>query len=181
MELSFEQQSTAFLYSLPLGAALGVIYGILKLIRFALSPKKHTVIALDIAFMLLCSLSIFFYSLGMLDGYIRIYVIIGASTGFFIYRLTVGKLLQRILDPIIRVIKKIIVSIFTKIKLFTKKLLKIGYEILYNICGRIVLYIKRLLSTNSNRNKSDKYGKRKNRKRSVGAYRRAEGRAGRRS
>ena len=161
MELSFAQQSTAFLYSVPLGASLGVIYGIIKLLRASLTPKKHTVIALDIAFMLLCSLSIFFFSLGMLDGYIRIYVIIGAMFGFFIYRLTIGKLLQRLLDPIIAVIKRIIVSIFTKIKIFAKKLLKIGCEILYNICGRIVLLIKSVMSTNSNRNKSDKYGKRK--------------------
>lgn len=139
MELSFARQSAAFLYSIPLGAALGVIYGMLKLLRISLNPKKHTVIALDIFFMLLCALCVFFFSLGMLDGYIRFYVIIGAALGFFIYRLTIGKLLNRILDPIIALIKKIIISIFTKIKNIAKKLLKIGCEILYNIGGRIVL------------------------------------------
>ena len=94
MEQSFAVQSTAFLYSLPLGAVLGIIYGIIALLRKTLNLKKGTVIALDITFMLLCAVSIFYFSLGFLDGYIRVYVIFGAGLGFFIYRLTIGRLLQ---------------------------------------------------------------------------------------
>ena len=165
MEQSFAVQSTAFLYSLPLGAVLGIIYGVLALLRHTLSLKKSAVIALDITFMLLCAVSIFYFSLGFLDGYIRVYVIFGAGLGFFIYRLTIGRLLQRILNPIISWIKRIIVAIFTKIKLIAKKLLKIGCEILYNIFGRIVLFGKKNLSTNfCNRDRRNKYGRKRKRK-----------------
>lgn len=169
MEQSFAVQSTAFLYSLPLGAVLGVIYGIIALLRKTLNLKKGTVIALDITFMLLCAVSIFYFSLGFLDGYIRVYVIFGAGLGFFIYRLTVGRLLQRILNPIISWIKRIIVAIFTKIKNIAKKLLKIGYHILYNVGGRIVLFISNILSINKRNNKRTRYGKKSKRKRSVGS------------
>ena len=169
MEQSFAVQSTAFLYSLPLGAVLGVIYGIIALLRKTLNLKKGTVIALDITFMLLCALSIFYFSLGFLDGYIRVYVIFGAGLGFFIYRLTIGRLLQRILNPIISWIKRIIVAIFTKIKLIAKKLLKIGYHILYNVGGRIVFFISNNLSINKRNNKRTRYGKKSKRKRSVGS------------
>ena len=165
MEQSFAVQSTAFLYSLPLGAVLGIIYGVLALLRHTLSLKKSAVIALDITFMLLCAVSIFYFSLGFLDGYIRVYVIFGAGLGFFIYRLTIGRLLQRILNPIISWIKRIIVAIFTKIKLIAKKLLKIGYHILYNVVGRIVIK----LSTNLFNIKRTRYGKKSKRKRSVGS------------
>ncbi len=165
MEQSFAVQSTAFLYSLPLGAVLGIIYGVLALLRHTLSLKKSAVIALDITFMLLCAVSIFYFSLGFLDGYIRVYVIFGAGLGFFIYRLTIGRLLQRILNPIISWIKRIIVAIFTKIKNIAKKLLKIGYHILYNVGGRIVIK----MSTNLFNIKRTRYGKKSKRKRSVGS------------
>lgn len=165
MEQSFAVQSTAFLYSLPLGAVLGIIYGVLALLRHTLNLKKSAVIALDITFMLLCAVSIFYFSLGFLDGYIRVYVIFGAGLGFFIYRLTIGRLLQRILNPIISWIKRIIVAIFTKIKLIAKKLLKIGYHILYNVGGRIVIK----MSTNLFNIKRTRYGKKSKRKRSVGS------------
>lgn len=169
MEQSFAVQSTAFLYSLPLGAVLGIIYGIIALLRKTLNLKKGTVIALDITFMLLCAVSIFYFSLGFLDGYIRVYVIFGAGLGFFIYRLTIGRLLQRILNPIISWIKRIIVAIFTKIKNIAKKLLKIGYHILYNVGGRIVFFISNNLSINKRNNKRTRYGKKSKRKRSVGS------------
>lgn len=169
MEQSFAVQSTAFLYSLPLGAVLGIIYGVLALLRHTLSLKKSAVIALDITFMLLCAVSIFYFSLGFLDGYIRVYVIFGAGLGFFIYRFTIGRLLQRILNPIISWIKRIIVAIFTKIKNIAKKLLKIGYHILYNVGGRIVLFISNILSINKRNNKRTRYGKKSKRKRSVGS------------
>ena len=169
MELSFAVQSAAFLYSIPLGAALGILYGILTLLRHTLSLKKGAVITLDIAFMLFCALSIFYFSLAFLEGYIRIYVIFGAALGFFIYRLTVGRLLQRILNPILSWFKKIIMAIFTKIKNIAKKLLKIGCHILYNVIGRIVLFIKDNLSINKRNNKRTRYGKKSKRKRSVGS------------
>ena len=169
MEQSFAVQSTAFLYSLPVGAVLGIIYGIIALLRKTLNLKKGTVIALDITFMLLCAVSIFYFSLGFLDGYIRVYVIFGAGLGFFIYRLTIGRLLQGILNPIISWIKRIIVAIFTKIKNIAKKLLKIGYHILYNVGGRIVFFISNNLSINKRNNKRTRYGKKSKRKRSVGS------------
>ena len=169
MEQSFAVQSTAFLYSLPLGAVLGIIYGIIALLRKTLNLKKGTVIALDITFMLLCAVSIFYFSLGFLDGYIRVYVIFGAGLGFIIYRLTIGRLLQGILNPILSWIKRIIVAIFTKIKNIAKKLLKIGYHILYNVGGRIVFFISNNLSINKRNNKRTRYGKKSKRKRSVGS------------
>ena len=120
MELSFAQQTSAFLYSIPLGACLGIVYGALALLRYTFELKKGAVITLDILYMLFCSFCVFFFSLGFLDGYIRIYVILGCLIGFFIYRLTIGRILQKILKPIFRTARGIIAAILTKIKIKIK-------------------------------------------------------------
>jgi hypothetical protein len=73
----------------------------------------------------------------MLYGFIRIYVIAGTIIGFFIYRITFGRLLFGIYAPVIGFIQKIILKIKTKIKIYSKKLLKIPYKILYNINRKI--------------------------------------------
>ncbi|WP_405352302.1 spore cortex biosynthesis protein YabQ, partial [Ruminococcus sp.] len=77
MEIDFYIQSQAFLYSLLLGVALGVVYGIFKFIRTAFLSTKASVIIADIIFMLIASISLFFFSLATLFGYVRIYVVFG--------------------------------------------------------------------------------------------------------
>ena len=161
MELSFARQSTAFLYSIPLGAVLGIIYGALALLRHGFKMKKGAVVALDILYMLCCSFCVFFFSLGFLDGYIRIYVIFGCLIGFFIYRLTIGRILKRILEPIFLITIKIIAAILTKIKIIAKKLLKIGCGILYNVYGRLVLFMSANICNKDRRNKYVKIRKKK--------------------
>ena len=45
MELTFAQQSLAFLWSIALGAAYGVIYGAVKILRLALRFGRAVCIA----------------------------------------------------------------------------------------------------------------------------------------
>jgi hypothetical protein len=66
-------------------------------------------------------------------------------------------------------LKLIIGAILTKIKIIAKKLLKNGCDILYNVGGRIVLFIRDNLSINKRNNKRTRYGKKSKRKRSVGS------------
>ena len=133
LELTFAQQSVAFMWSFVLGAGLGVLYGALKFLRFTLTPGRAAIIASDIFFMLVWSMSVFFFSLGYLMGFVRAYVIIGSAAGFFLYRLTAGRLLFKIYAPIIRFVKKALQKICEKSKLIAKYLLKIARKILYNI------------------------------------------------
>ena len=139
MEIDFYVQSRAFLYSLLLGVALGILYGAFKFIRTAFLSTKPAVIISDIAFMIVASLALFFYSLAMLYGYVRIYVVFGALCGFAAYRFSLGKLISRIYCPInaLNVANK---KIRTKFKKITEKLLKIGNNILYNIGKKIYTF-----------------------------------------
>ena len=106
LELTFIQQSTAFLYSIPLGIALGILYGVFKFLRTAFNFGRVTVIATDVLYMILSMLAIFFFSLTFLLGYIRIYVCFGALLGFLFYRLTLGRLFSKLYCPIILFCRK---------------------------------------------------------------------------
>ena len=136
MELSFAQQSSAFLWSFVLGASLSALYGVFRLLRCTFSFGKAAVFLLDVIFMLAASVSCFLFSLGFIRGYVRFYVFIGAAIGFVAYRLTAGRLIFSVYSRILGVCRKILNKIFIKTKLFAKKLLKICRKILYNVSGK---------------------------------------------
>ncbi len=134
VELTFAQQSAAFLWSFLPGVCLGVLYGALRFLRVCLSPGKAAVIISDITFMLIWALTMFYFSLAFMRGYVRAHVIIGSVLGFFAYRLTLGALMCRLYSPVLKAAGKIFHKIFVKGKIFAKYLLKIAYKLLYNIC-----------------------------------------------
>lgn len=136
MELTFAQQSTAFMYSLLLGVCLGVFYEALKIIRLSFGFGKAGTIALDILFMLISSISVFLFSLAFLLGFIRIYVIAGTFSGFFAYKMLIGRVAAKLYCPLISFFQKKSHNIWNIIKKIAKKLLKNTYNILYNISKR---------------------------------------------
>lgn len=146
MELTFLQQSVAFLYSLILGVGVGVFYGALKIIRISLCPGKAVLFILDFIFVFFTSLALYIFSIAYLIGFVRVYAIIGIVLGFAFYRMTIGRILEKVYCPVINFVHKLGFKILTKIKNFTKKLLKITYKILYNISNiRSIFRCKREL------------------------------------
>ena len=133
MELSFWQQTAAFLWSLVLGGALSVLYGALKFLRFCFSFGKAATFVCDVLFMLTSAVALFMFSLGFLNGAVRVYVLLGALTGFLTLRLTVGRWFFCLYRPVICLCGKYRNKIFAKCKLFAKKLLKKGLGLLYNV------------------------------------------------
>lgn len=136
MELTFAQQSAAFLYSLILGVGFGIIYAPFKMFRLAFCSKKSSTVAVDIFYMLCVSIVIYYFSLVYIMGYVRIYIFAGCLIGFLAYRLTLGRAFSRVYVPVIKFLKKFANKIMQKLKNFTKKLLKITHDILYNIINR---------------------------------------------
>lgn len=134
VELTFAQQSAAFLWSFLPGVCLGVLYGAVRFMRVCFSAGRAAVIFSDIAFMLVWALTVFYFSLAFMRGYVRAHVIIGTVLGFFAYRLSIGALICRLYAPVLKAARKIFHKIFAKGKIFAKYLLKIAYKLLYNIC-----------------------------------------------
>ena len=161
MELSFAEQSYAFLLSVPLGMLLAVLYGVFKFCRYAFSLGKAATIALDILFMLIWAMAVFFFSLGYLKGYIRFYVFLGSFLGFLLYRLTLGRLLFHIYRPALHVLRVIFHKISEKLKIFAKYLLKIAGKLLYNIHVKVEGFKNK---RNLKKRKSNELEKTKNKK-----------------
>lgn len=167
MELNFYQQSIAFLSSIPLGVAIGIFYGIIKFTRIAFDFRKTATIISDIIFMLLSTVALYLFSIAYIQGFVRIYVFIGCSIGFLLYRLSFGKLLTKIYSPIIYLISKIIDIISSNFKKIAKKLLKNMHTILYNVSSKRVIFRKRLhTATNDIRDIDFNEGKKAKRKKS---------------
>ena len=121
---------------------MGAFYEAIRFIRICFNFGKAGVIISDILFMLCSSIALFLFSLAFLLGFVRIYVIAGCFLGFLFFKLTVGRLLAKVYCPVISFIRKISRKIHNKIKIFTKKLLKNGYKILYNISKKIRIFGK---------------------------------------
>ena len=147
LELTFIQQSIAFLYSLLLGITLGVVYEIFKIIRLAFCCKKSSIFIIDLIYMLIASFSLFVFSIAFLQGHTRVYLIFGCFIGLFVFKLTIGRLFSKIYCPLIINIKKLSNKIIFIFKKITKKLLKIGHKILYNISDRISIFRNKLSKT----------------------------------
>lgn len=132
MELSFAQQSTAFLCAAVPGVILGVLYGAVRLLRVLFDFSAAVTFLSDVLFMLAAAVLTFLFSLAFLSGYVRLYLLPAILTGFFLYRLTLGALLSRLYTPVFRVLKQAGGSFLKKFKKIAKNLLKKGYGLLYN-------------------------------------------------
>ena len=121
MELTFAQQSTAFLCSLVFGAAAGLLYDIFKIIRMTLCKGKASVFITDFLYVFIVSLNLFIFSVAYMLGFFRVFVTIGSFLGFVICRLTLGRLLSLVYCPMIRFMESVCVKISQKIKKNLKK------------------------------------------------------------
>ncbi len=134
MEFTLSQLITAFLFSAVLGLFLGVIYEPIRIFhKIGFNSKIHYFIT-DALFMVICGLITFFFSLSMLEGRIRAFVIIGEISGFILFYYSVRPIMDKIYDPLIKFLKKIL-----------KYLLKISRKVMYNIENKLKNVLRCLL------------------------------------
>lgn len=100
---SVSQQTSFFLMSVVLGAALGVVYDFFRVFRivFPLAAKTAAVAVQDIIFWLIYGFCIFCYGTIVCRGEIRFYVILGSLVGFVLYILTLGNLVTGIIRTVV--------------------------------------------------------------------------------
>ena len=89
MEVSVTGQALAFLGSLALGGALGLVYDLFRLLRLRL-PWKALGQALDLLYWPLTVCALFVYAVAAGDGVIRIYFMLGVVLGGVLYFLTLS-------------------------------------------------------------------------------------------
>ena len=166
MEYDFIQQSNSFLLSFLLGVSLWLFYEIFKLFRALFNIRGLMLFIFDLLFMIISSITTYFFALAFLNGSVRVFIVFGISLSFFITHFTIGKYFDKLLIKLICVFKKFFNKIINLFKKIIKKLLKILYNILYNMFEKIckfVSFFKNVFKLHNLNKKGNKYGKQKER------------------
>lgn len=90
-EISVNGQITAVIYSLVLGAVLGIFYDIIRVFRKTGLNSFAAVFICDVFFFAVSAVVTFIFLVGATNGEIRGYVIFSCAVGFIVYRLTLSK------------------------------------------------------------------------------------------
>lgn len=106
MRFTVMDQTWTFLWSIALGAALGVCYDFFRVLRLTFPHPNWAVALEDIFFAFLCAGATFCYQVVSDCGRIRIFVLVGEAVGFTIYHCTVGVLVMRAAGWLVRLLKR---------------------------------------------------------------------------
>lgn len=125
-------QVLVFFYSCFLGAALGVAYDVIRIFRRAI-PHNYAVIGIeDFAFFVLVALQSFRFMIGVLDGRVRCFIVIGEILGWVLYFFTISIVIMGISEQIIRFVKAIL-------RLFGKYILYPIFYVIRKIIGILMI------------------------------------------
>ena len=135
MEFTLTELITAFGVSVLTGMALAVLYEPVRIFhKLGFSKSIHYFIC-DFLFMVVSAFITYFLCLAILEGCVRIFVIIGEILGFIGFGLLIHPIMNRIYDPFIKIFKKILL-----------KLLKITRKVMYNIKSKSINVFKSIKS-----------------------------------
>ncbi len=109
MEISREAMS--FLWACLLGAGLGVVYDGFRLMRLV-CRNFGVVLAEDLVFSALCTLATWWFLVEFCSGRVRVYALLGELLGFLLYHFTVGEVVIRILEAVVRLIRGVFRGIY---------------------------------------------------------------------
>lgn len=108
-------QFQTFLYSLMMGAILGVIYDVFRISRLIANFRQWGLFFQDILYFFMSGICTFLFCLAYNYGEIRFYIIAGEIIGWIAYYITLGEIVYRFSGTIIIFIKKIIGKLFEKV------------------------------------------------------------------
>lgn len=112
---SVSSQTSFFLLSVVLGAALGVVYDCFRVFRILFPPaaKAAAVAVQDVLFWLIYGFGIFLYSAAVCGGSLRFFMFIGSLLGFALYILTLGDLITGILRQLATAVYRILRKVYS--------------------------------------------------------------------
>lgn len=108
MGINIAGQTISFFQACLLGAVLGILYDVFRILRVAFPAGKGAVFVQDIIFWFLCSVVTFLFLLSSVDGVIRMFLIIGEIIGGVLYHMTIGVVVMKISETIIGAIKAVL-------------------------------------------------------------------------
>jgi len=126
--ISVQRQTAYFLLSVVLGAGLGVVYDLFRVLRILFPPAAKPLPAAvqDILFWIIYGFCLFCYSAAVCGGQLRFFMLLGSLIGFTLYIVTLGSLitgiLRRIVTAFYRILRKVYSYLFEPIVNLFRKL-----------------------------------------------------------
>ena len=133
MGISLSAQTAYFLWSLVLGAALGVLYDVIRAARMVLRAGKIHVLISDVVFFAVCGVITSLFSLPFNKGDVRAFILFGEAVGFSAYRLTLGSVMGKVYAFFAKKIRSFVQKIRKILQIFFNYLLKSIAYLLYNV------------------------------------------------
>ncbi|MCL2592766.1 MAG: spore cortex biosynthesis protein YabQ [Defluviitaleaceae bacterium] len=154
MILSMSYQVRLFLFTILIGAFLGIIYDIFRILRKAFKHGKLLTNIEDIIYWLFVTFVMFYLMLNRNYAEIRFFVILGAFSGMIVYFLTISRFVRKIAIIVIGFAIKIILI---PLKIIFK-ILKFPVMLIFKMLKKILSPAKKGLQ------RSSKYAKIKGRR-----------------
>lgn len=107
MGVHLADQTLVFLRACLLGAALGALYDVFRILRIAIPASRGIIAAQDLLFFVLAAIATFLFLLTSIDGSVRVFLMVGEALGWVLYYFTLGQLVMRVSKTIIAAIKAV--------------------------------------------------------------------------
>lgn len=160
MGISIAHQTQAFFCAILIGMGLGLLYDVFRILRVAFPAPKFVVAAQDVLYFILASGLTCLFTLGINEGEMRSFVLIGELLGWIFYFFTIGTVVMAVsrrviaavktvlrflwrwlLRPVLRLLGRIFRFFGIPILLLKKKLKKISAASKFSLKqGKIMLY-----------------------------------------
>ena len=113
--MGFAPETAVFFYACALGAGLGVLYDVFRLLRLVTGGKALLVFLEDLLFSFLAAGCTLYFIIEFCSGWLRLFVLAGEVLGFILYHFTVGEIVIRLFRLICRGIRFLVLGIWRKI------------------------------------------------------------------
>lgn len=107
-EVYFSTKEELFIFGCAclLGVFFGAVYDFLRVVRAVLTHRKFMVFIEDFLYMIFVSLCFFVFSMELVRGELRLFVLLGNIAGFFAFRFTVGNVFVFLVRKVMFFVKK---------------------------------------------------------------------------
>ncbi len=123
MDATRPQNTLAFLLFVLLGAALAVVWCILRAVRAQMREKGAFNIVLEALFGVLCAVCVKLLALGVYWGDVRGFMLIGAALGFWAVYETIGRLLTFVIGALLHAVIRFLLRPLGKFMCFIGRLI----------------------------------------------------------
>jgi spore cortex biosynthesis protein YabQ len=128
-EITLKSQIITLLYGLLVGMIMSLYFDSFRILRKTFKHKDYVVFIEDIAFFFVATFITFMLLMARCNGEPRAYVLLAILLGYFLYRIT----LSRLILPVVVSINKFILKIFSKIFIYASKIVSIFAQKLKNL------------------------------------------------